>query len=113
MSGSKHPRSNWKSGSSREKYGPDWEKQREVVLKRDNYLCQCKRCKKSGIMRPATEVDHILPVEHGGSDDYDNLQAINSVCHKLKTAEDEGKRMYLGCDENGIPLDPFHPWNRN
>ena len=60
--------------------------------------------------KPATEVDHIVPVAEGGTDDPSNLQAINKVCHKRKTKLDEGARPSYGADESGLPLDPRHPW---
>ncbi len=37
---------------------------------------------------PATEVDHIVNVESGGTDDDSNLEAICSPCHKAKTARE-------------------------
>ncbi|WP_245392277.1 HNH endonuclease [Salinicola halophyticus] len=37
---------------------------------------------------PATEVDHIVNVEAGGTDDDSNLEAICSPCHKAKTARE-------------------------
>ena len=64
-------------------YDWKWRKQAKTVLKRDRYLCQCADCK--GKHLPATEVDHITPKSRGGSDDFDNLQAINTDCHRRKT----------------------------
>src|SRR5699024_9492141 len=49
-------------------YGSSWDKLREKVLKRDKYICQCIECKSSGLVKPATEVDHIKPKAHGGDD---------------------------------------------
>lgn len=60
-----------------------WRKKRAYVLERDRYLCQCDDCK--GCRLPASEVDHVTPKHLGGTDDYDNLAAINEDCHKLKT----------------------------
>lgn len=64
-------------------YGWEWRKKRAAVLKRDRYMCQCGDCKGRGL--PASEVDHVIPKALGGSDDSDNLQAMNEDCHKLKT----------------------------
>lgn len=69
-------------------YGSDWDRRRARILKRDNHTCQCTRCKASGIFKPANTVDHIVPKEEGGTDADDNLQAINTECHRLKTAEE-------------------------
>ena len=80
-------------GSRHERgYGTAWDKLRAEVLKRDAGLCRCKHCKASGAVCIATEVDHIVPKAQGGTDDMDNLQAINTECHARKTAEDSGKR---------------------
>ena len=66
------------------RYGYQWRKLREVVMRRDAGLCQV--CKAAGVTKLAAEVDHIQPVEQGGSDDLDNLQSICRECHKMKTA---------------------------
>lgn len=110
-------------GTSRQArgYGAEWERVREQVLKRDNYVCQCPDCKGGEIrVSPANEVDHIVSKaewkrRHGtlaGVDDPSNLQAINHDCHTKKTALEKGHRPRLGCDINGFPLDPDHPWSR-
>lgn len=52
-------------------------------MQRDQYLCQ--PCKHQGRITEATEVDHIVNVAEGGSDDDTNLQAICTECHGLKT----------------------------
>lgn len=76
-------------------YGTQWEKLREQILKRDNYLCQCSDCKAKDRIRPASQVDHITNKAAGGTDDPSNLQAINALCHKIKTAR-EAKASRLG-----------------
>ena len=98
--------SGW-SAESRHKrgYGSNWDKIRLLVLQRDKGLCQCGDCK--GIkLTLATEVDHIIPKSKGGTDDLENLQAINRECHKLKTAQEQGRtlrpKQTIGVD--GFPL---------
>lgn len=49
------------------------------------WLCQCDNCKARPVPLPAHEVDHIIPLAAGGTDDPDNLQAINRDCHRAKT----------------------------
>lgn len=69
---------------------------------------------------PATQVDHITPVESGGPEyDLSNLQSLCQRCHSAKTAMADGgfgnrrgKARIRGCDVNGMPLDPNHPWNQ-
>ena len=41
------------------------------------------RCQACG--RPAEVVDHILPRWAGGTDAWDNLQALCTRCHRTKT----------------------------
>lgn len=79
------------SNDSRHKrgYGHQWDKTRRLVLERDKYLCQ--PCMRKGKVHAANEVDHKLAKAIGGTDAMANLEAINSVCHKIKTARDNGK----------------------
>lgn len=83
-------------------YGPEWDRQRLEILKRDNYICQCTRCKAEGIIRPANEVDHVVPKQEGGTDEDDNLQSINHDCHELKTQAEaaRGVRRVFGRSES-------------
>lgn len=58
------------------------------MLERDSYLCQ--PCRARDKLTEATEVDHIKPKAHGGTDDIGNLQAICNRCHRAKTAQEGG-----------------------
>lgn len=69
--------------------GRPWRRLREQVLQRDKHLCQ--PCKAQGCYTEATQVDHIVPIAEGGTDDRVNLQAICTPCHDAKTL-DESKR---------------------
>ncbi|GHB30560.1 HNH endonuclease [Salinicola rhizosphaerae] len=66
--------------------GRPWRRIRDRVLQRDKGLCQA--CLRAGRVTPATEVDHIVNLESGGTDDDSNLEAICSPCHKAKTARE-------------------------
>lgn len=79
-------------------YGTAWKKKRLAILKRDRYVCQCTRCKEQDVVRAAGEVDHIIPKFEGGTDADDNLQSINTDCHKLKTAEESKRAKALGIE---------------
>jgi 5-methylcytosine-specific restriction protein A len=65
-------------------------KLRARILIRDGGMCQCDQCHGSGLT--ATEVDHRIPLWEGGTDDDSNLQAINTDCHKRKTADEARRR---------------------
>jgi hypothetical protein len=54
-------------------------RKRFLVFKRDHY--QCRICGRSGV---ELEVDHIVPVDHGGSDALDNLQTLCFDCNRGK-----------------------------
>lgn len=58
-------------------------------MQRDKRLCQA--CKRAGLIRVATDVDHIVPRSDGGVDGLSNLEALCRDCHKAKTAR-ESKR---------------------
>lgn len=74
-------------------YGKAWDRLRLVVLARDFHLCQCPECLGGQKrVRTATHVDHIKPKAQGGTDDLDNLRAINAECHQRVTLEQQGKR---------------------
>ncbi|WP_416046688.1 HNH endonuclease [Cupriavidus basilensis] len=66
-------------------YGAEWEQLRKRILRRARGLCECAECRALDRVRVAKEVDHIVPKAQGGTDDDDNLQAINIDCHKAKT----------------------------
>lgn len=67
--------------------GRPWRRLREQILIRDNYLCQCCLA-NDGRVTMATEVDHIVNVASGGTDDWGNLSSICAPCHKVKTARE-------------------------
>jgi len=46
----------------------------------------CRPCLEVGLTSPSEEVDHVVPLFEGGSDDRSNKQGICRPCHKKKTA---------------------------
>jgi 5-methylcytosine-specific restriction enzyme A len=77
-----HQPINW----SRKAYrmpGWAWSRLKPSILVRDGYLCQV--CLKRGIYTEASEVDHVIPLAKGGSNDHSNLVAICGTCHEHKT----------------------------
>lgn len=65
-------------------YGSEWVRTRVRILTRDSGLCQ--PCLRAGQVTLAKQVDHIIAKAAGGTEDDDNLQAICTACHKIKTA---------------------------
>lgn len=77
-------------GSSSDRgYGYRWQKLRNRFIAQ-HPLCQA--CQAKGIIRMATDVDHIVP--HRGDPEllYDevNLQSLCHECHSRKTAREDG-----------------------
>ncbi|MGZ8351370.1 MAG: HNH endonuclease [Allosphingosinicella sp.] len=70
----------------------------------------------------ARHVDHIMPRKAGGRETSDNLQLLCGPCHARKTDIRDGgfgraRRPDrscgpVGCDTDGMPLDPGHWWNK-
>lgn len=83
-----------------------WQRLRDAVLCRSPL---CAHCKRRGIVTVATDVDHANgdPSDNSSA----NLQPLCHSCHSQKTAADHGKSVYQGCDVDGVPIDPAHPWN--
>lgn len=60
-----------------------WQQIRNRIMERDAGLCQPSL--RAGLVVVATEVDHIVPLQRGGTDDDRNLQAISTEPHRAKT----------------------------
>lgn len=93
-------KSNWsewqqKQGNVTQRgYGRAWQKLRDLVLKRDGYLCQS--CKRNGRLTRASCVDHIKPKSQGGDNAMCNLQSLCDTCHRLKTQVESNARPCCG-----------------
>jgi 5-methylcytosine-specific restriction protein A len=77
--------SNWGTGSSARVGTARHKKQRARILRRDGYQCQLRH---PGCLGTATDMDHIVNVAAGGSDDDSNMQALCHECHKKKTSRE-------------------------
>lgn len=92
-----------------------WQKLRLAKL-RSSPLCE--DCRSFGRVRPASVVDHVVPIKHGGAPfpALDGLRSLCWRCHSEKTSRgvEAGAVKTLkprrGCDANGRPLDSSHPW---
>ena len=69
-------------------YGAKWRKLRLMFL-RANPLC--RECLNQGIIKEATDVDHIIPLKNGGTNEWSNLQSLCHECHSRKTAREDGR----------------------
>lgn len=72
----------WGSGRG----GRPWRRIRDRILLRDQYTCRA-----CGHVTKDLEVDHIINVAEGGSDDDSNLQALCVPCHQEKTAAESAR----------------------
>ena len=82
--------------------GRPWRRLREQVMQRDKYLCQ--PCLRLGRYTEATEVDHIVALAHGGTDNRTNLEAICPPCHERKTLADSGVKVKVAIAPDGWPI---------
>ncbi|WP_301120312.1 HNH endonuclease [Mycolicibacterium fortuitum] len=84
-----HDHSGWKTSPRTASAGrtstAHWKQQRAKALQRDGHQCQIRgpRCTIQ-----ATQVDHIIPVSQGGTDDLTNLASACHNCHAAKTARE-------------------------
>jgi hypothetical protein len=87
-------------------YDHDWERLARLFLKA-HPVCMVRGCG-----RPARHADHIVTVRAAPQLrlEWTNLQALCHQHHsRLTHAYDQG-RLTGVCDEDGLPLDPNHPW---
>lgn len=79
----------------------------------------CVGCEAMGRLSPANTVDHVRPISDGGPafPGHDGLASYCGPCHSAKTARGteagaiKSNKPRKGCDANGNPLDPAHPWH--
>ena len=93
----KHQRQAWtKTKDVKRMTGRKLQKERERLFA-ENPLCV--ECEKKGIVRAATQRDHIVPLFEwkGDPEDPSNIQGLCESCHKIKTAAESAR----GRDRNG------------
>ncbi len=91
-----------------------WQKLRKAKLSQRPL---CETCERMGKATAANHVDHIKAIAAGGAP-FPPLQELRSLCascHSIKTqavdkANGSGIAM-KGCDVDGNPIDPNHPFN--
>lgn len=92
-------------------YGSRWQKARAGYL-RNHPLCA--DCEQRGRVTIATVVDHVIP--HKGDMtlfwDSGNWQPLCASCHNSTKQRLEKSGKVVGCDVDGLPVDPNHWWKR-
>lgn len=68
------------------RYGRRWRRTSLAWLARHPW------CNWPGCSAPATETDHIVPLEDGGADDESNYQSLCKGHHSAKTRRDAARR---------------------
>lgn len=79
----------------------------------------CIGCQARGMLTPANTVDHITAISEGGPafPGHDGLASYCTPCHGAKTARGREagaartRKPRRGCNPDGTPLDPMHPWH--
>jgi 5-methylcytosine-specific restriction protein A len=71
-------------------YDEDWRRVRNAVLHDEPF---CVVCKAVGVVQLAQDVDHVVPLAHGGARlDRANLQPLCRECHQAKTSGENAQR---------------------
>jgi septum formation inhibitor MinC len=87
-------------------YDREWQKVRA------HYLFHHPRCAICG--KTAIDVDHKNNIRDAPHRKYDesNLQSLCHKHHSLVTQAFDNGKVRGACDEDGMPVDPGHPWNQ-
>lgn len=95
---------------------PTWKRLRRAHL---DMSPVCIGCQSMGRITAANTVDHVLPISDGGPPfpSHDGLASYCTPCHGAKTARGSEAgavrtaKPRRGCNRDGSPLDPAHPWH--
>jgi len=80
------------------------------VFQRDGYRCQIRL---EGCLGTATEIDHIIRKEWGGSDQMDNLRAACKWCNNHLNNPRLSRRFFSSTTRSRAPLRNLPPLARN
>ena len=64
----------------------------------------CVSCESKGQVRLATELDHIIALGKGGTNDLSNFQGLCQFCHSDKTRRDMGWKAKHETGLDGWPV---------
>lgn len=73
------PRSTWDA------YRDEWREIRKRVLAEEGFCYLC-----GGLGRDDDEVDHVIALDRGGTNDRSNLRRAHIACHSRKTVKEDG-----------------------
>lgn len=87
---SKHPKSVWvkKSTAAKRIRGRKLQQLRAELFQREPL---CRQCARHGLVSLATERDHIVPLEEGGTDTEGNVQPLCAECHAAKSGAESAR----------------------
>lgn len=86
-----------------------WRQRRAEQLDREPTCRLCRDLRGKSV--PATVADHLQP-HRGDPVLFEGpLQSLCAQCHSGWKQQQETAGRMRGCDANGRPLDPSHPWN--
>lgn len=80
----RHPRQDWakKADAPKRMTGRKLQEARARLFN-ENPLCV--ECIRLGLVRLATQRDHVVPLNEGGADDDSNVQGLCDDCHEAKS----------------------------
>ena len=93
-----------------------WKVSRQQAMLAAQYVCQAPGCTEVLVGPGRCHVHHVKRLQAAWSLAYEplNHRALCVPHHSIETnqeiAQAKGK-LKRGCDEQGRPLDPNHPWN--
>ncbi|BBC74400.1 conserved hypothetical protein [Altererythrobacter sp. B11] len=95
-----------------------WQKLRRLKLQLEPF---CEECLGIDRFVEASHVDHRHAISQGGDPfpSVDQLASLCPSCHSAKTARGpeagavRTRKPRKGCNPDGSPLDPHHPWAAN
>jgi 5-methylcytosine-specific restriction protein A len=82
--------------------GRPWQRLRRAILQASPL---CVNCEAKGRVAAAVEIDHVIPLAHGGTDDLANLRALCRDCHLDETRRQFGRRHKPRIGNDGWPID--------
>jgi len=91
-------------------YTARWSRLRKAQLKREPL---CHLCLALGRTTPATICDHVEPHKGDVAKFWAGpFQSLCKQCHDSAKQVEERSGLLKGCDQDGYPVDPKHPWGK-